>query len=673
LEKTVQNIPFLRLAIALAIGIVIGDYFTVDVKLCFAVLSVFLFLLIVLNNKYKYSYSPFFGPGIQLFFIFLGVLVTQQYNEKPVFYEKGNFSAVVLETPQEKPNSWKSVIRIDAAFYTDSIKTTNELVIAYFAKEENAPDLKAGDIILFNSTPQLITNNNNPHEFDYKKYLEQKRIYRQVYLPADDWTKTNKSAVSIICRAEQIRENLLRIYRSQPIDETEFEILSALTLGYKRELDPETKRVFSASGASHVLAVSGLHVGIVFWVIALVFGFLQKQKTGRIFFMILSVSILWFYAFITGLSPSVMRASAMFSIVVIGENINRKSNIYNSLAASAFILLLINPNNLYDIGFQLSYSAVFGIVFLQPKLEKLIFVKHKFTRFFWSLITVSIAAQIATFPITTYYFGQFPIYFWITNTFVIPAVMILVPMGILLLFISKIHFAASILAVLLNYTIKIIYFLLSTIEQLPLSVMEISINPIQFIFIGAIVIFIFIYVKNNNVFLIKAALFFVLLLSFSALLTEINRLNHKELIVYNTAKNPTVHLINGKKNYIISEEKINKEEMNYFPGTSTKRKLGLNPPVFLISTDTFADEGILLKNRLIFFEGKTLSLHKNISDFNKTKLPDFVINPGNTNIKNGDIESVTTIISNKRFFEKNVVQTNQIHYTTIKGAFKKNW
>ena len=374
MEKTVQNIPFLRLAIALAIGIIIGDYFTVDEKLSFAVLSVFLFLLIVLNNKYKYSYSLFFGLGIQFFFILLGVLVTQQYNKKPVFYEKGNFTAVILETPQEKPNSWKSVIRINAAINNDTINSTNELVIAYFAKEEKAPDLKAGDIILFSSSPQSITNNNNPHEFDYKKYLEQKRIYRQVYLPADDWTKTNKSAVSIICRAEQIRENLLRIYRSQPIDDTEYEILSALTLGYKRELDPETKRVFSASGASHVLAVSGLHVGIVFWVIMLVFGFLQKQKTGRIFFMILSVSILWFYAFITGLSPSVMRASAMFSIVVIGENLLRKSNIYNSLAASAFILLLINPNNLYDIGFQLSYSAVFGIVFLQPKLEKLIFV-----------------------------------------------------------------------------------------------------------------------------------------------------------------------------------------------------------------------------------------------------------------------------------------------------------
>jgi hypothetical protein len=204
-------------------------------------------------------------------------------------------------------------------------------------------------------------------------------------------------------------------------------------------------------------------------------------------------------------------------------------------------------------------------------------------------------------------------------------------------------------------------------------VLEISINQIQFIFIIAIAGSIFIYLNFQKVYLIKASLFFSLLLSISAFTTVTKRINHKELIVYNTAKNPAIHLINGKKNYIISEEKIKEEEKYYFPGTSTKRKLGLNPPVFLISTDTFTDEGIILKNRLIFFEGKTLSLHKNVSDFNKTKLPDFIINPGNTNIKSDDIESVTKIISNKKFFEKNVMQTTEIHYTTIKGAFRKNW
>jgi competence protein ComEC len=673
LEKTVQNIPFLRLTIALVIGIVVGYYFTIDVKLCFAVLSVFLVLLIILINNYKYSYSLFFGLGIQLFFIFLGILVTQQYNKKPVFYEKGNFSAVVLETPQEKPNSWKSLIQIEGVYYNDSIKPTKELSIAYFAKSPNVKELKAGDVILFSNVPQLITNNNNPYEFDYKKYLALKKIYRQVYLPADQWTKTNQSVLSLRCVAEQIRENLLKIYRKQPIDENEFEILSALTLGYTRELDPETRRVFSSSGAIHVLSVSGQHVAIIFWVITLLFGFLKNRKSGRTVFMIISISALWFFAFITGLSPAVMRASAMFTIFVVGDSMHRNSNIYNSFTASAFIILLVNPNNLFDIGFQLSYIAVFGIVYLQPKLEKLITVKGKFIKFFWSLITVSIAAQVATFPVTTYYFGQFPTYFWLTNIFVIPAVMVLVPIGILLLFVSKIYILSYFISLLLNYMIKITYFLLKLIDQLPYSVLEISINQIQFIFIIAIAGSIFIYLNFQKVYLIKASLFFALLLSISAFTTVTKRINHKELIVYNTAKNPAIHLINGKKNYIISEEKIKEEEKYYFPGTSTKRKLGLNPPVFLISTDTFTDEGIILKNRLIFFEGKTLSLHKNVSDFNKTKLPDFIINPGNTNIKSDDIESVTKIISNKKFFEKNVMQTTEIHYTTIKGAFRKNW
>jgi competence protein ComEC len=673
LEKTVQNIPFLRLSIALATGIIAGTQFAIDVKLSLAILSTILFLLIFFSKNYRYSYNFLFGLGIQFFFVFLGILVTQQFNKKPFLYENGNYFAVIIETPQEKPNSYKSVIQIDAVHFPDSVKQTKELAIAYFAKDETIKELKAGDIILFSNTPQPLENNNNPYEFDYKKYLEQKRIYRQVYLSSGSWIKTNQSKFSLSCKAEQIRESLLKIYRNQPIDETEFEILSALTLGYSRELDPETKRVFSSSGAIHVLSVSGQHVAIVFWVITLLFGFLRNRKSGRIFFMIITIVILWIYALITGLSPSVMRASAMFTIFIIGENLQRKSNIYNSLAASAFILLLINPNNLYDIGFQLSYVAVFGIVYLQPKLEKLIFVKSKFLQFFWSLITVSIAAQIATFPITTYYFGQFPTYFWIANTFVIPAVMVLIPIGISLLFVSKVYVLSNVLAILLNYMIKIIYFLLSSIELLPFSVLEISINQIQFIFITAIVISIFLYLKSYNPFVLKTTLLFTLLLSFSTLFDFINQLKHTEMIVYNTAKNPSIHLIHGKKNYIISEEKIEKEEMNFFPGTLTKRKLGLNPPVFLISTDTLTDENIFLKNRFVFFEGKSISIQKNIADLDKNKLPDFIINPKKTDFKSLDIESGTTIISNKRYFDKNEYNSTQIHFTTIKGAFRKKW
>ncbi len=673
MEKTVQNIPFLRITIALAIGIIIGVNFTPEPKLIYVLLAVSLVLLFIINKNYKFTFSLIFGVGIQFVFIILGLLITQLYNKKPIFFEKDNFIAVVLETPQEKANSYKSVIRLESVYYSDSIIPTNELVIAYFAKNDSTMELQAGDIILFSSAPQLVNNNNNPYEFDYKKYLEQKRIYRQVYLPADKWIRTFQTIKSPGILAEQIRGELLQIYRNQPIDKTEFEILSALTLGYKRELDPETKQIFSASGASHVLAVSGLHVGIVFWVISLLFGFLRRMKNGRVLFVLVSISILWFYAFITGLSPSVMRASAMFSIFVFGENINRKSNIYNSLAASAFFLLLINPNNLFDVGFQLSYAAVFGIVFLQPKLEKIILVKNRFLKFFWSLITVSIAAQIATFPLTSYYFGQFPTYFWITNTFVIPAVMVLIPLGILLLFVSKIHIVANALAILLNIIIKITYFLLSSINQLPFSIFEITINQIQLIFLVASVITTFIFLKNKKVYFIKATLLLILFLMLAILATDVYRLNQTELIVYNTNGNPGIHLIHGRKNYIITDEKIKDEEMQFYPGNFTKRELGLDPPEFLVSNDSLVNENILVKNKLIYFEGKSISFNKNTSELNNTKLPDYIVNPFTNKIKDSDYESSTIIISNKRFFDKKMETVDNIHYTSVKGAFRKKW
>lgn len=673
MEKTFQNIPFLRITIALAIGIIAGTYFTVSVKYGLIILAVSLTALFILNANYKYTFVRFFGPAVNIFFIFTGIVVTQAFNQKPVLIENGTFVATILETPLEKPNSWKTVAKIEAVFHHDSVFETSETVIVYFGKNDSIKELKAGDVILFDNNPQPIENKNNPYEFDYKKYLEQKRIYRQVYLNSDNWKKTKEKNLTLVCRAELMRESLLQIYRKQSLDENEFEILSALTLGYKRELDPETKRVFSASGASHVLAVSGLHVGIVFWVISIFFGFMKKYKTGRLIFTITAVLILWFYAFLTGLSPSVMRASAMFSILAIGENINRKSNIYNSLSASAFLILLFNPNNLFDIGFQLSYAAVFGIVYLQPKIERTIEVKNKFLKFFWSLATVSFAAQITTFPITTFYFGQFPTYFLITNMFVIPAVMLLIPLGIIMLFVSKIYFISNLLAYIVNLSIKLTYSLLLLIDQLPRSVIDIQINQFQLLFILGIFISLFIFLKNQKIYYLKAAMISILLLSLSNVFINLNRLNHSELIVYNTQQNQAVHLIYGRNNFIITKEKLKPEELSFFPGTATCRKLGLNLPVYLTSADVFNDENLLFNGDFAVFRGKTISLSGNFSNSVENKLPDFIVNPDNIDYKQHESEQTTTIITNKRYLSEIIADSPQIHHTSLKGAFRKKW
>jgi competence protein ComEC len=674
LENTVQKIPFLRLSIALAIGIISGSYFEIPILFILSILILILVFLILVNRNYKYKNILIFGLGIHLLFIFLGVLIFPLHNKKPQFFEKGIFMATILEAPQEKENSYKSVLKLIAFHKNDTVLKTNEKLIVYFGKQETVKSLKPGDNIVFNQSPQTIKNNRNPYEFDYKKYLERKKIYRQLYLPSNAWIKSNgRSSFSLVIQAELLREKLLDIYRKQKLGENEREILSALTLGYKRGLDPETKQVFSAAGAMHVLAVSGLHVGIVFWVILALFGFLKRQKTGRVFFVFLSIFCLWFYAFITGLSPSVARAATMFTFFVVGDNLKRQTNIYNSLAASALILLLVNPNNLFEPGFQLSYSAVFGIVFLQPKLSKLITIKNKIIKYFWTLLTISVAAQITTFPITTYYFDQFPTYFWIANLVIIPAVKILIPLGITLLVFSKITIFSTVVSYIINNLISGIYLLLKQIESLPFAVQEISIKPAGLILILAALFSILLFLNSPRATYLKSTLSFLLLLSVFAFKERFIILKQKEIIVYNNTENTIIHLISGKKNYIISEFDFQENDYAKNLFKDTKSKLQLNPPIFLTQTDTLKDDYLMAKNGILFFEGKTIFINTNQTNTPENMSPDLIINPKRAQNIEKSNSNKTYVVTNKKFIQRNIKLAQPIHQVSKQGAFRMRW
>ncbi len=587
--------------------------------------------------------------------------------------ESGTFTATLIEIPQEKPNSYKSLLKTIAVIRNDTVNPANETMLVYFEKNEKVKALNAGEIILFKQKPQLVKNNGNPFEFDYKKYLERKRIYRQVYLSDEDWIESSESQLLPSLIAEQTRGKLLQIYRNQPIDSTELEILSALTLGYKRDLDPDTKRVFSSAGAMHVLAVSGLHVGIIFWLISLLFGFLRKFRNGRIFFVFIVLDILWAYAFITGLSPSVVRATLMFSIFLIGENLNRKANVYNSLAASAFVILLINPNNIFEIGFQLSYSAVFTIVFLQPKLAKYINSTKRIPNFFLTLFTVSLAAQIGTIPFTLYYFGRFPIYFWLTNTLMIPAVMVLIPMGMALLLLSKIQLLAAILSWCINYLIKFIYQFLSFIENLPYSVMHLSISSLQFLFFSIMLLMGFIFLQSKRGFYLKLSLILFIFVISTSLIANIQCSKSNEIIVYNSSGNTVIQLRNGFNNYVVSEKMINRDDYILREINAATEKFNLNPPVFLNSTDTFSNNAVIIKNRIIFFAGKTILFNHNLNSTNNNISPDFWINP----VYNADcetrLERTQIVFTNIRYKPDFNPDIYRIHNTVLKGAFRKIW
>ena len=674
MKKTVQKIPFLRPAVLLSIGILVGAAIYIHVTILLAVILFLFVVLYFIHHNYKFKFATLFGIGLHLLYFTFGILAFEIYNRKPVFFEDGIFTATVLEQPQQKTNSFKSVLNITTVKTNNSVFKTNEKILVYFGKQSGVTNLKPGDNIIFSKAPQTIKNFGNPFEFDYKKYLSRKKIYRRVYLSQGNWKKAKSiSAPTLTIKAELFREQLLAIYRSQNFEKNELEILSALTLGYKRNLDPETKRIFSSAGAMHILAVSGLHVGIVLWVISLVFGFLRKRKSGRFLFVFLSIGLLWFYAFITGLSPSVMRATVMFSILVIGENIKRRPNSYNSLAASALFLLLINPNNLFEIGFQLSYSAVFGIIFLQPKLAKMLPVQNKIARFFRDLLTVSVAAQIATFPITTFYFNQFPTYFFITNIIIIPAAMALIPLGMALLLFSKITFLSTIISTLIHIIIKWSYLILAQIENLPFSVFDISFHPIQLIFLIGTIISLYLFLNSHQPKFLKSSLLLILLLSFSSVTLLIIQNNETEIIVYNNPGNPTIQLIKGRNDIVISEYKTVDSATILRVIKNTNHRFKLKTPTILSANDTLKSSYVFSRNGILLFEGKTILFNLNMENLEKPVSPDFIIDPNQIKNCKNLISKNSPVIVCKKLNRKDNQRFNNIHFTSQRGAFQKKW
>ncbi|WP_319591179.1 ComEC/Rec2 family competence protein [uncultured Draconibacterium sp.] len=670
MENTFKNIPFLRITVAFATGIYLASALSIPSTFLFFFAIAAMAFLFVLHRFYNYTLSSIFGINVIVLIATFGALTYKQYNNITPVNASGLMAATVIETPQEKTNSYKSLLLLHTIDTGDTLIGTREKVLVYFEKSADLEHLKPGSQIVFKELPEPVENRGNPYEFDYKKYLARKHIFRQVYLKTENWNLIGFQNNTPLLWAETFRDKLLKIYRSQQIGTQETEILSALTLGYKRDLDRETKRIFSSAGAMHVLAVSGLHVGIIFFAFSFCFGFLQKRKIGRFIYVILSISFLWSYAFITGLSPSVLRACTMFSLIIIAGNINRRANIYNSLAASACLLLLINPNNLFEVGFQLSYTAVFGIVFLQPRIAGLWPVKNKVGLFFWNLISVSIAAQIATFPLSAYYFNQFPTYFLLSNIVVIPAAMLLIPLGIALLAFSKIPLLATSISFLVKWIIKGVYHVLSSIELFPNSTPDVVLQLPELLFVLSILFFFFLFLRSRRVIFIKSSLLFGVLLTAVIIFSEYRQINQHEIIVLNTPEN-VVCFISSNRMYVVSEDTLSVDDFNYSSVQDIKRSKRLKSTVCITNNETYSDDYILLDNGLVIFEGKKVLLKSQNTKAEKEIKPDIIIENQSWK-KEIPISADCYYIKYYPDWQKSATKKNQ-HILSAQGAFITAW
>jgi len=538
--------PLLRLLFPYLAGLIIGinRLIWLPVYPVFYGIVFFFFLGLVLVPIRVSLYGFRWCAGIIVFlsFLFLGMGYGDQAilsKVKPAKVPgKGWYIVEIIDPPIM--NNLSEMVKVEARCIqlNGQWEKMNGRFILHIKIDTTKETMFYGDHLLFNASWQEIRNTSNPLMFNYATYMAGKGFYHQAWIEGKDWRKLKIPASGLLRPAAfSLRNRMLDVLRNNHLKGREFAVAAALLLGYKSELDTDLKKAYSASGAMHILSVSGMHVGVVFLCIEFLLGFMNRKKGLRILKTVLVLLLIWFYAFLTGLSPSVMRASTMLSFLVTGKAMSRSPEIFNILAASLFFLLAMEPLVITDIGFQLSYLAVAGIcLFYKPVYNWFITTNRTWNKI-WAILVVSLVAQLSTFPVCLYFFHQFPNYFLLTNLFVVPLSSIVIYLGMLALIFGMVPWLSVFLTKLLAYLIWLLNFLIQGVETLPFSTSSgIYLSLPEILLMYFIIGCAYIFLMKMNRKAIFPLLIGIILLEGLMLSGKVNGLKKSRITVYNVKK-----------------------------------------------------------------------------------------------------------------------------------------
>ncbi len=533
----------IHFSIFLILGILVGHTIDFSMNLLLAVIIASLLLLIYLKFRAELSYDPPLLFAIITAFLFINVGVIRMMSKLPRHQKRHYINFINSEN--------RAVLKIRKLLKPNG---------AYNKYEANVIELNGqnvlGDVILsikrdsfdivLNIDELLYTSNQfkeiqgtkNPYEFDYKQYLIHQNIYHQLSLEKGDFIALGSGEVSLKGIAYSLRTRINRELVNYNFSSNELSILNALLLGQRRGISKEQFKQYRDAGAIHILAVSGLHIGIILIILNFLFQHLEKLKNGKLIKLIVIIVCLWSYAFVAGLSASIIRSVTMFTAIAVGMISNRPSEVRNSLIISLFFLLLLNPFYLFDVGFQLSFLAVFSIVWLQPIFSGIWKPKPKPLRYFWNLLTVTFAAQLGILPLTLFYFHQFPILFFVSSLVIIPFLGIILGLGFLIIILALTHLLHQFIADLYEWILTAMndfVALISYQEELILKNISFSI----LILISSYILMICIVtllktksIRNFNFFLIS-----ILFLQMNLIFEKIKVQNSNQFIVFHQSKN----------------------------------------------------------------------------------------------------------------------------------------
>ena len=526
-------------------------------------ISIILFFFIPFFKRYHfYTLS---GLAAGFIFMALGGLIAFQKdirNDKSWlrnFYQEQNSLVVTLdEPPVEKTKSIKANAVTCYLLQDGKQIAIDGKIIVYFQKDSLNQALKYGTQIIFKKPLQEIKNSGNPGGFNYKRYALFQGITHQVFLKKEEFEILPSKKENWFRKfIYSCRTNVLNILRKNIKGEKELGLAEALLIGYKDDLEESLVQSYTNTGVVHIIAISGLHLGLIYWLLSLIFSPLKKRKHIAWLRPLLIITNLWLFSILAGGQPSILRSAVMFTCIVIGENLSKKTSLYNTMAVSAFILLCINPYWLWDVGFQLSYAAVLSIIIFMQPVYNWLYIKNKILDALWKLNAVTIAAQILTIPLSIYHFHQFPVWFILTNFIAVPLSSAIVLAEIFLCFVFFIPSIALLAGKVISWAIWIMNSYIERIEKLPFSIWD----GLQITIYQALLLFLFstgmsYWLIEKSKAGIKVGL--VALLGFIGLRSYsfIESSKQQKLIVYNVPQKRAIDMVTGRKYLFIGDSDL---------------------------------------------------------------------------------------------------------------------
>ena len=480
-----KTAPLLRILPPFIAGILLQWYGKASLQIIAVALTCFtiayiLFGLLPLNIRFKLTVLQ--GILLHAILAAAAMLITWQKDIRHHASWYGNhyrdsafIVAVMAEPLEEKNRSYKTTAFVETVITGDTVIDTKGTLLLYFSKDTVMPELRYGDRVLIHTNLQSIKNSGNPGAFNYEQYAAFQQLFHNVFLKPANWQllnhNNNRSFGRFITDA---RERILSVLRNKlPAAKDELGIAEALLIGYTHDLDKDLVQAYSNTGVVHIIAISGMHLGLIYVILVWLFARIPGLKKSGWLQALLILSCLWLFSLLTGGAASVIRSAVMFTFITVGKAIlGKKSSIFNSLAASALVMLCYNPYYLWDVGFQLSYLAVTGIVVFQRPIAGMLYIKNKWADKIWQLTAVSLAAQLLTFPVCIYYFHQFPNLFLITNLVAVPLSTVILFTEIALLAFSWLPFAGVYIGKLAGWLLERMNQFILSVNKLPHAVWD---------------------------------------------------------------------------------------------------------------------------------------------------------------------------------------------------------